>query len=196
MEPIRSILKRSKELDEWTLVEKDGRPNFELRFSGSKFTGDVYYALVKERNFTFMNIRTRDQKLVEYYPSAGPADFDLFPGFMEGLCDLDGFAPYVSKTPGGEPTHLYCVASDSHQQEGDLAFADRRILRWSRDNSFRTYAMVTSSRDKVKEWSEVFWRLRPNYVVFYYDGSCFTDYLAGFNTTNPSYNETRRLFKV
>jgi hypothetical protein len=188
---ISELVRNHRFLDGWSLVGRNGRPNLEIRYDSWKASGDVYFVL--SRGFSFMNVRIRDGRLIEYYPSDTEDEMDLF-GQDLSSCDTTDFCPYVSKTVNGDVTHLYSVA-ESPVSEGEPSLADRNILRWDRDGTLRTYAMVTSRRNETEGWKRTFDELTPNYAVFYYDDplSPPRSFLVGYNDFNPSYDRILRL---
>jgi hypothetical protein len=188
---VYEVISGVAELEGWSVVERDGRPNFELRYEGDVWTGDVYYTL--HRNYRFMNVRVRDWNLIEYYPTATESEIASFGRPTEDW-NVSDYEPYVSKTPDGGVTHLYGVRRDP--VGSILDEADQIIERYSRDGQIRRYTFCSTIRRYDNPWDSVIERTMPNWLVFYYDRpDGYSAYLAGYNCLNQSYIQRRRLIE-
>jgi len=194
LEKFLKAIPEMKFLNGWNLVGLEGKPNFELRYHLGEFIGDVYYTFMKD--LRFMNVRTRDGDVLEYYPTATMQEITHFGAPLQ-YCNVVDFEPYVARTVGKKKaTHIYGVANDRHVFKGNLDLADRKIMRWTKSWKMRVYAYVSPlTSQRVRMWREVQEKHEPNYAIYYYDEPSIepSDELLGFNARNPSYGEHFRL---
>lgn len=108
----------------------------ERRYENGMFTEDVYLATTDGTQS--MNIRVRDNDIIEAYPTVDISEFPVT------CTHTPGFTPYVSQDwQTGTYTHCYVV---THAQ---FILADKAIARFNHEGLDRYYGWVQSDEMKA-----------------------------------------------
>jgi hypothetical protein len=148
---------------DWSLVERNGKPIYETRYKildggNLEKTGDLYYTLFNGDQF--MNVRIRDDLIIEYYPGATDDDLKTF-----GIKPVHPLwsAPYFSKTYNDEITHIYQVLD----QPGQTI-----IGRWNINGIQDRYYRYTSQA--IPYGLEYMYEIyNVDHIILYYNGPGF-----------------------
>lgn len=149
-------------------------PDYERRLDlkTNEFTDDLYFTLKDEK--TQLNIRIRDNKIIEFYPLASKEILNEY-----NINEFENH-PYISvDMETGEQTHLYYCPKNS---TGTV------INRIDKKGNFRYYKVFLIPTDNIS--SNIFEKYHPNYIIIYYDNDSATSALLGYNFINKYYDKT------
>ena len=145
-------------------VEHRGVLDVDLRYNflTGKLTDDRYYGLVNNTTGRMMNIRVRDDELLEIYPIASKEDCDFFNIHKWHTNSY----PYLSvNMKTGKIDNFYYVPEESDGQTICRLDSNKKL-----DKTY--HAFYKTGEDKYAD--ELFKKYKPFQVGLYYEGLPFS----------------------